>query len=330
MMSHQDTLPAVVDQDPGATTPITSDTLTDHAKEIRRLSKQVYSDVVEIGDRLTRCKKIVGHGNWLSWLDREFQWTDRTARNFMRVFEESKSETFSDLNLPVSALYLLAAPSTPDAARAEIVKLAEAGAAVSVETVKDVIATKKGWSRARYKAFKAKKRNARLRARSRQNGSLSNMEIAADPVVAETATEETIDLEMAAMLAARAAHTVINGADPMADEGPDPVEAASRPRRLSRRQELEQDRKYAARQAAEIIATIGADNASIVYRALTARVDDDPAVYLVLKIMGVALKLYEDDGEGIPQLLDIKKNGTEGKRGFKAYNSNSAGGGASS
>jgi hypothetical protein len=26
--------------------------------------------VIEIGRRLTECKEIVGHGYWLSWLDR--------------------------------------------------------------------------------------------------------------------------------------------------------------------------------------------------------------------------------------------------------------------
>jgi hypothetical protein len=55
--------------------------------------------------------RIAGHGNWLPWLEREFGWTDRTARNFMAVHEAAaKSEKFSDLNVPVSGLYLLAAP----------------------------------------------------------------------------------------------------------------------------------------------------------------------------------------------------------------------------
>jgi len=30
-------------------------------------------------------KAIAGHGNWYSWLEREFGWTDDTALNFMRV-----------------------------------------------------------------------------------------------------------------------------------------------------------------------------------------------------------------------------------------------------
>ena len=73
---------------------------------------RVVCDVFEIGRRLTEAKQIAGHGNWLPWLEREFGWTDDTAINFMRVFVLSKSRNFRDLSLPVSGLYLLAAPST--------------------------------------------------------------------------------------------------------------------------------------------------------------------------------------------------------------------------
>jgi hypothetical protein len=58
------------------------------------------------------------HGRWLPWLKDEFGWQDQTARNFMQVFElAAESRNFRDLSIPVSGLYLLAAPSTPEAAR---------------------------------------------------------------------------------------------------------------------------------------------------------------------------------------------------------------------
>jgi len=101
----------------------------EHAEAIRSLGKRVVTDVIEIGRRLTECKKIVGHGNWLPWLEHEFGWSDRQALNFTRVYElaETKSEKFSDLNLPVSSLYLLAAPRTPPKVRDEIIDRAEHG-----------------------------------------------------------------------------------------------------------------------------------------------------------------------------------------------------------
>jgi hypothetical protein len=54
---------------------------------------------------------------------------DRTALNFMRVYDMSKTENFSDLNIPLSSLYLLAAPSTPEKARTEIFDRATSGEA---------------------------------------------------------------------------------------------------------------------------------------------------------------------------------------------------------
>jgi hypothetical protein len=126
-------------------TNITSPALAEHAAEIRRLGKRVVADVIEIGRRLTECKRICGHGNFLPWLAREFKWDERTARNFMSVHEMAlKSENFSDLDLPISGLYLLAAPGTPGEARAEIIKRAHACEPVQVAEVKRSIAEAKG------------------------------------------------------------------------------------------------------------------------------------------------------------------------------------------
>jgi hypothetical protein len=113
--------------------------LAKHAAAIRRLGKRVVADVIEIGRLLTECKRICGHGNWLPWLDREFGWTDDTALNFMRVYELSKSRKFRDLSLPLSALYLLAAPSTPQEARDEIIERAQAGETIPVAEAKRII-----------------------------------------------------------------------------------------------------------------------------------------------------------------------------------------------
>ena len=60
----------------------------------------------------------LGHGHWLPWLDGEFGWTEMTATRFMRVYDMVKSRNLRDLpSFDVSALYLLAAPSTPEAVR---------------------------------------------------------------------------------------------------------------------------------------------------------------------------------------------------------------------
>jgi hypothetical protein len=117
--------------------------LREHAEAIRHLGKRTVNQVVEIGQRLTECKRIVGRGNWLPFLEREFGWSERTARNFMRLSDMAKSETVSDLNLPFRALYLLAAPSTPKEVRAEVIARSKAGETVSVAEVGKAIDERK-------------------------------------------------------------------------------------------------------------------------------------------------------------------------------------------
>ena len=53
--------------------------LAEKASAIRRLAKNITRDVVEIGGHLIEAKALVGHGNWLEWLEREFQWSKRTS-----------------------------------------------------------------------------------------------------------------------------------------------------------------------------------------------------------------------------------------------------------
>ena len=118
--------------------------LAEHAAEIRRLGKRVVADIIEIGRRLTKCKRICGHGNFLPWLDREFGWSEDTAERFIQVAALSNQiPQVAEFSLPISGRYLLAAPSTPDEARTEIVERAEAGEPVSVAKIKRVIDTVK-------------------------------------------------------------------------------------------------------------------------------------------------------------------------------------------
>jgi hypothetical protein len=115
--------------------------LAENAEVIRVLGKRVIADVIEIGRRLTESKALCGHGNWLPWLEREFGWTERTAQNFMQVHAMvGKSAKFADLSLPMSGLYLLAAPSTPEQAQQQVIERVESGEHLSVGDVKKLIA----------------------------------------------------------------------------------------------------------------------------------------------------------------------------------------------
>src|SRR5215472_571867 len=120
--------------------PVTTDPiLAEHAAEIRRLGKRTLADLIEIGARLTECKRICGHNNWLPWLDREFGWKETTAQRFMRVHKLWQSKSGKLPDLPVSAIYLLAAPSTPEPAKTEIIERAKAGESLRATEVKRVV-----------------------------------------------------------------------------------------------------------------------------------------------------------------------------------------------
>jgi Protein of unknown function (DUF3102) len=114
-------------------------TLAGHAEAIRVLGRRVIGDVIEIGRRLTISKELCGHGDWLPWLKREFGWSDDSALRYMRVAEFAKNRNLRDLELPVSGLYLLAAPSTPEAARDEVIERSEAGERLTPAQIRETV-----------------------------------------------------------------------------------------------------------------------------------------------------------------------------------------------
>jgi hypothetical protein len=104
--------------------------LAEETLKICSLANRTIHDVIEIGYRLSICKGHLDHGDWLPWLDRDFGWSEKTAERYLHLYELSKSDklsnlSLSDLNLPLSALHIIAQPSTPQKAVDEVVK--EAG-----------------------------------------------------------------------------------------------------------------------------------------------------------------------------------------------------------
>ena len=89
-------------------------TLEQIADDIRSKTKSI-SDAIAIGGLLLEAQKQVGHGEWLPWLDREFDFSARTAQNYMASHEFGlKYETVAYLRLSCSALYTLASGDYSD------------------------------------------------------------------------------------------------------------------------------------------------------------------------------------------------------------------------
>ena len=93
----------------------TSTFVQQRTDEIKALMRRTAEDIIVIGRKLAEVKAHLGHGRFLDWLAAEFGWHRFTANRFMQV-----AEVFSDLEMSQivtfapSALYLLAAPSTPE------------------------------------------------------------------------------------------------------------------------------------------------------------------------------------------------------------------------
>lgn len=82
--------------------------------EITEAARTSLDKAITLGDLLAQEKERLGHGNWLPWLKANVPFTDRTARNYIRCFENReriKLESVSDLTV---AYRLLAPPTEQD------------------------------------------------------------------------------------------------------------------------------------------------------------------------------------------------------------------------
>lgn len=105
--------------------------------EIRSLMKRTAQDIIEIGQRLISVKEKLGHGCFLDWIEAEFEWSYPTAARFIQVANYFSKNYQIDKFAP-SALYLLAAPSTPETARSEAIALAATGEQITYTAAKAI------------------------------------------------------------------------------------------------------------------------------------------------------------------------------------------------
>lgn len=126
--------------------------LQESAESIKAELKRTARGVVAIGEKLIGVKEALEHGQFLAWINAEFDdLTEMTAVRFMQVAARfGKSNIL--LDYPVSVLYALAAPSTPD----EIVERVTSGQITP--TVKAISAAKQEVQRNRNIIEEAKKR----------------------------------------------------------------------------------------------------------------------------------------------------------------------------
>ncbi|MBE9015422.1 hypothetical protein C7Y66_04930 [Chroococcidiopsis sp. CCALA 051] len=104
--------------------------------EIKSLMRRTSQDIIHIGQKLRAVKQQLEHGRFRKWLKAEFDWSVSASTKFIQVSEQFKCVNFTHLNIANSALYLLAAPSTPEVARQEALRRASSGETITYSKAK--------------------------------------------------------------------------------------------------------------------------------------------------------------------------------------------------
>ena len=134
-MSNLESLPLF---DYAALDPATSKYLKKRAAELKSLMRQTVDTLIKTGNILIEVKSRLPHGQWTSWCETEFGWSQRTARQMIHVAETFSSDNLSDLDIAASALYILSAPSTPEEVREEALFLARKGQTITYTAAKEM------------------------------------------------------------------------------------------------------------------------------------------------------------------------------------------------
>jgi hypothetical protein len=115
------------------------DELMAAAVRIKQLDSRASRHIWQIGKELVEHKQYVPHGQWLPWLEKEFDYSDTMAQVFMNTYR--KFPNFGDLQgLGRSVLGLLASGTTPPEIVDAVVEEARQGNPPTFTEVKKRIA----------------------------------------------------------------------------------------------------------------------------------------------------------------------------------------------
>lgn len=96
--------------------------------------------IIENGRDLMEVKERLEHGQFQKWIEANFPWSVKTARQMMKAADVfSKQTNSSVLNFAKETLFLLAQDSTPDTAREEAIDRAEQGEKFTHKQAKELV-----------------------------------------------------------------------------------------------------------------------------------------------------------------------------------------------
>ncbi len=107
---------------------------------IRERLRKVAQNIWEIGKMLSEVQSKLERGQFDEWINSEFDWSRRTAYKFISVYKKfDQGINLEEINIATSALYLLAAESTPEEIRREFIQKAQQGEKITHQQVKKVV-----------------------------------------------------------------------------------------------------------------------------------------------------------------------------------------------
>jgi len=112
------------------------------AEEIKESVRRSAQEILITGEKLVEVRGILHQkkGSFDAWLSTEFGWSRSQAYNYINAFERFGSRpNFGQLDIAVSAINMLAAPSTPQDVVDEVLERAERGEKITYTKSKEAI-----------------------------------------------------------------------------------------------------------------------------------------------------------------------------------------------
>lgn len=120
--------------------------LKSRADKINERTRRIAADIWENGrDFYEAQQELANHsgGTFLAWVETETGYSKSTVYRMIDVYNNISFPNLGKLDIATSALYLLAAPSTPDEARQEIIEAAQQGQKITYTQAKETIKGKR-------------------------------------------------------------------------------------------------------------------------------------------------------------------------------------------
>jgi hypothetical protein len=126
----------------------TASNLRAQASRIRKRVGKATQDLIDIGRDLLAAKKhVLGHGEFIEWVESEVGIVRRTAQAYMAIAKLAEEKGVAIALLPPTTAHRLAAKSTPSEVVSEVIAKAQSGDLVLDSKVSEMISEAKSQKR---------------------------------------------------------------------------------------------------------------------------------------------------------------------------------------